>query len=31
MKKILSVILVSMFAAGVMAVSVADVAGVYRR
>lgn len=29
MKKILSVILVSMFAAGVMAVSVADVAGVY--
>lgn len=29
MKKILSVILVSMFAVGVMAVSVADVAGVY--
>ena len=29
MKKLLSVILVSMFAAGVMAVSVADVAGVY--
>ena len=29
MKKILSVFLVSMFAAGVMAVSVADVAGVY--